>query len=618
MINRQRSFLLREPIVALRPKPMRWFEVYVPRHETVRALGVLARTGKVELDTNPKVNPSLEIGEIREALREFAGIEARYRAYWPKGEYCPVELPLSPQDTARQTLEQLRRWGREVGANIDRIQQLEREKHNLEHLQVLFELSGEEHLDLSRVSAPIQLLYVGLGECPINEDVSILPDGALVKNIPARDRRFVMAAGLPEHASEIESAMATHGCQPLTIPPWLSADRDENLRRIRARLAAIGHEQMGMIEKFDRLAKQHGLVEALGNIGVLKWYVKHAPEVETGTRFCHITGWTQEPDESRLNEAFRLADIHAMIRFPPVAAANQPTGVENPWWVQPFEFFTQMIGTPGKAEVDPSGLLAVIVPLLFGYMFPDVGHGLLLILTGVTFARHWPPITFLIPCGVAAIGFGFAFGEFFSFDNVIRALWLKPLDNPMAVMVVPLVAGVVLMLLGILLASIEARWRGELRAWLAMDAAIVLMYAAALAALFHPVAWPGIAVGVGWYFIGGFYVRRHKPFMRLLELFGHLLESAFRLFLNTISFARVGAFALGHVALSNVLMTLTERIENPATYAVAIVLGNLLIVALEGLIVFVQTTRLILFEFFSRFLRAEGRIFKPLRRPTSA
>ncbi len=604
--------------MALRPKQMHWFEIYVPRHETVRALGVLARTGKVELDTHPKVNTSLEIGEIRDALQEFAQIASRYRAYWPKGEYCPVELPLSALDTAKQTLEKLRRWGREVDANIDRIQKLEQEKHNLEHLQVLFELPGEEHLDLSRVSAPMKLLYVGLGECPINEDLSTLPDSALVKNIAANDRRFVMAAGLPEHAGDIESAMLSHGCQPLSIPSWLTADREENLRRVTSRIVAIDHEQMGMIEKLDKLGKQRGLVEALGNIGVLKWYVEHAPKVEMGTRFCHVTGWTQEPDESRLNEALRQADIHAMIRFPVTTGKDAPTGVENPWWVQPFEFFTQLIGTPGKGEIDPSGLLAIIIPLLFGYMFPDVGHGVLLILTGAVLARRWPPITFLIPCGVVAIGFGFAFGEFFSFDTVIPALWVKPLDNPTVVMIVPLVGGVVLMLLGLLLASIEARWRGEFEAWLAMDAAIVVLYASALLTLFDPIVWPGIAVGVLWYFIGGFYVSHVRPFSRLLELFGQLLESAFQLFINTISFARVGAFALGHVALSTMLMTLAERIENHVTYVIVIVLGNLFIVAVEGLMVFVQTTRLILFEFFSRFLRAEGRIFKPLRRPTSA
>jgi len=604
--------------MALHPKKMNWFEVYVPRHETVRSLGVLARTGKVELDTHPKTNVSLEIEELRDALKEFWQLESRYREYWPKGEYCPVELPWSALDTAKKTLEQLRRWGREVDANIDRIRYLMQEKSNLEHLRVLFEQLGMEHLDLSRLSAPMKLLYVALSECPIDENISMLPDGALMKNISASDRHFVIAAGLPEHANEISSTMNSHGCVPVSIPPWLTADREENLRRVTARIVTINNEHQGIQEKLEKLSKQSGLEEALGNIGVLKWYIEHAPEVETGTRFCHVTGWTTEPDESRLNEALRQADIHAMIRFPVTPVTNAPTIVENPWWVQPFEFFTQLIGTPGKSEVDPTGLLAIIIPLLFGYMFPDVGHGLLLILTGVVFARRWPPITFLIPCGVVAIGFGFVFGEFFSFHAVIPALWLKPLDDPMAVMVVPLVGGVLLMLLGLLLASIEARWRGELRTWLAMDAAIVLLYASALLALFYPVVWPGCAAGVLWYFIGGFYVSHAQPFSRLLELSGQLLGSAFQLFINTISFARVGAFALGHIALSSILMTLVERVENPVTYAILIVLGNLFIVTLEGLLVFVQTTRLILFEFFSRFLHAEGRIFKPLRRPTSA
>ncbi|MNC91552.1 V-type ATP synthase subunit I [compost metagenome] len=46
-------------------------------------------------------------------------------------------------------------------------------------------------------------------------------------------------------------------------------------------------------------------------------------------------------------------------------------------------------------------------------------------------------------------------------------------------------------------------------------------------------------------------------------------------------------------------------------------LGNALVLALEGLVVGIQTTRLVLFEFFARFLRAEGRAFVPLVPPAS-
>lgn len=65
-------------------------------------------------------------------------------------------------------------------------------------------------------------------------------------------------------------------------------------------------------------------------------------------------------------------------------------------------------------------------------------------------------------------------------------------------------------------------------------------------------------------------------------------------------------FALGHAALSLAIMTLAV--------AVVLVLGNLFSLVLEGLVVYVQTTRLVLFEFFTRFLREEGQLFRPLRR----
>jgi V/A-type H+-transporting ATPase subunit I len=48
---------------------------------------------------------------------------------------------------------------------------------------------------------------------------------------------------------------------------------------------------------------------------------------------------------------------------------------------------------------------------------------------------------------------------------------------------------------------------------------------------------------------------------------------------------------------------------------VVLVLGNLIILLLEGLVVSIQTTRLVLFEFFNRFLRGTGRVFTPLPAP---
>lgn len=94
------------------------------------------------------------------------------------------------------------------------------------------------------------------------------------------------------------------------------------------------------------------------------------------------------------------------------------------------------------------------------------------------------------------------------------------------------------------------------------------------------------------------------------------MERILQLLVNTISFVRVGAFALAHAGLCAAVVGIAEA-SGPA-YWPMLTLGNIVIVALEGLVVGIQTTRLILFEFFIRFLSAGGRRFEPLPPPTGS
>jgi V/A-type H+-transporting ATPase subunit I len=75
---------------------------------------------------------------------------------------------------------------------------------------------------------------------------------------------------------------------------------------------------------------------------------------------------------------------------------------------------------------------------------------------------------------------------------------------------------------------------------------------------------------------------------------------------------RVGAFALAHAGLSMAVVGLSDATTSMLFTALILLLGNVLIIALEGLVVSIQTTRLVLFEFFIRFLHGEGRPFRPL------
>ncbi|HAZ37178.1 MAG TPA: V-type ATP synthase subunit I, partial [Clostridiaceae bacterium] len=91
-----------------------------------------------------------------------------------------------------------------------------------------------------------------------------------------------------------------------------------------------------------------------------------------------------------------------------------------------------------------------------------------------------------------------------------------------------------------------------------------------------------------------------------------IIETLLSLFSNTISFIRVGAFAINHVGLFIAFDTLAKMINNGAGSAIVIVLGNLVIIGLEGLIVFIQGLRLEYYELFSKYFNGTGYEYKPI------
>jgi len=192
-------------------------------------------------------------------------------------------------------------------------------------------------------------------------------------------------------------------------------------------------------------------------------------------------------------------------------------------------------------------------------------------------------------------------------------VWVPPLENPLLVLGVPLAGGAALLLLGLLINAFESYWRGKLRHWLAGDAGLVLVYAGLLAAPFDTSGFFVAAIGGLAPVVGHLLLtRRLRP---TLAAIGALLEHTLQLFLNTLSFVRVGAFALAHAGLSTAMMSLAEGAESALGHGLVLVAGNAVIIVLEATVVSVQTTRLVLFEFFTRFFVSKGRAFRPLPPP---
>jgi V/A-type H+-transporting ATPase subunit I len=107
-------------------------------------------------------------------------------------------------------------------------------------------------------------------------------------------------------------------------------------------------------------------------------------------------------------------------------------------------------------------------------------------------------------------------------------------------------------------------------------------------------------------------------FIFIIEGIVELLETLSSYISNSVSFLRVGAFALSHTVLSFITFTMADLVAEgsafgPALSLVVVIFGNLIIIVLEGMIVAIQVTRLQYYEFFSKFFTETGVRFVPFR-----
>lgn len=592
--------------MGLRPTAAHWFEVLTPCDDLARAVEAMAATGLVQVEAEHSIDrpvdePGNEIAELRTLAR-------RHQPHWPKPDFHGRMAPGAPRAILVDAITAIRAWAERAEPLLLRKERIGAERAELSLLGELAESSESALSELGRMADAGPRLEARLLLVERGQPIPDLPK-VIVRVTPTKEHVFLSVLASRSDVVSLESALEQSGVRRLAIP------KEATSEGIQARLEASRAELGGIEQELTELSNEYQLPKRLADVQRLEWFLTHVPPLDRTRHFALVTGWTSDPSGSELRRALDEAGVNALLRLPS-SPAEPPIIFSNPPWAKPFETLAKLLGTPSPVEADPSVLLVVLAPVLFGFMFADVGHGALLSLAGFLLRRRIPALAMLIPGGVAAMFFGFCFGSLFGREDIVPALWLHPLAEPLRVLAASVVLGAGILVLGLLLSGLEAHWRRRFSHWLLSDGALALCYVGVLVTFVHRAGLWVAAAGAAIHVLGPALVARQRRVKAAFVAAGELIERALQLGVNTVSFARVGAFALAHAGLCVALVEL-EHAAGRAGGVVVFLLGNAIVLLLEGLVVGIQTTRLVLFEFFARFLRAEGRAFIPLVPPAS-
>ncbi|MBC7878869.1 MAG: hypothetical protein H7Y59_16985 [Anaerolineales bacterium] len=374
-----------------------------------------------------------------------------------------------------------------------------------------------------------------------------------------------------------------------------------------------------------------------------------------------VVGWVPTANLENLTTRLKQASKEVLIEAMPTSRtghhSNVPVALTNNKWLRPIQELVTTFGRPSYGELDPTLLIAFSFPILYGAMFGDIGQGLVLMLAG--FLAHNRIALkglqslglLLVYAGFFATVFGFLYGSIFGFEGHLveeylhfhlEPLWMSPLENILAILSFAIDAGIIILIFAFLLGLFNnVRSRDWAHFWFGHTGVVALCFyfcfltvidgllgttpiapqvAAAIARIPLPfnILTPVFALGLMFNSLFRNIVEGHRPLldggfgMFVITSIMDLVEGAISMLSNTLSFVRVGAFAVAHGGLSLAIFSLAGE-EPDLGFWITIIIGNIFIIGFEGLIVYIQTMRLHYYEILGKFFHGGGMRFEPLK-----
>jgi V/A-type H+/Na+-transporting ATPase subunit I len=655
------------------PEEMTEVELIVPSKDLLAVTKVLGNKGVFhQLDSTYLGLENLGPSTWTEKAAAYSTLERRIQVIMQnlhlKEEYSgatdfDTPADLEPLQSAVDRIEaDVKKTSDELSAEKKRLEQFESQLHQLEPI-------AETNVDVGALRKSHHLHSV-LGIIPA-ENVSRLQTS--LSRVPHAfftlredpKKPVVWLLGPRSNSDIIDRAAKSAYLNPLSLPEEFAGTPAEITASLRKAIAT-SKQKIGELErKLSELANTHKK-----ELQKLLWDVHVSRRISDAiARFGQlrhtyvVVGWVPSSELESLTQRLKQASKEILIEAHPMERSehqsNVPVALRNPGALSPFEVLVNTYARPRYEEIDPTALIALTFPLLYGAMFGDVGHGLVLAAIGWFLSRRSTLGGLLVACGLSGMIFGFLYGSIFGFEEILphhpffgQFFWLSPIHDVLAILRLAIGAGIVLLILAHLLnlynAARSGNWgrfffdsNGLAGLILYLSFLVLLGYVASI--LFTGESFiPGILITIGQnamvvtiaqiLFVVGLFLATifSHPLQHWMET-GHfeveggwgmfaiqslaeVLEKFISMLSNTLSYVRVGAFAIVHAGFTGAVFVIARLLgeEGSFAYWTTVVLGNLFVIGLEGFIVTIQTMRLHYYEFFSKFFRGGGSAYEPL------
>ncbi|MGB4440452.1 MAG: V-type ATPase 116kDa subunit family protein [Sedimentibacter sp.] len=423
-------------------------------------------------------------------------------------------------------------------------------------------------------------------------------------------------------------------------PAEMIAQIDERTNGLQQKIndltSSIEKEKESNVKSINRLYNIFSLEEKIAEV---------TKKADFGDNIFAVDVWIQESELDNVkNSISKISKKYMLTQKTAEELGNQvipPTKLKNNWFTRPFETIVKMYGLPAYNELDPTPFLALTFSLAFGIMFGDIGQGLVYVLLGFALKKKIGALAeVVIRLGATSMIFGCVYGSFFGLEkaelpwlpSLIEGGPLEPSNIPM-ILIAGIIYGIFALTVSYIYGIINSMKNGNIEEGIFGKNGIFgytffMSFIMTIVALIGIINLP-VSVPLTVLLISLLIIILKQPLTNIVlnkrplfhesagsyftESIFEAVETILAAMSNSISFVRVGAFALNHAGLFMAFLVISEMVENIFLKIFILVIGNVLILTLEGVIVFIQGLRLQYYEMFSKYFKGDGVEFKPLK-----